>query len=292
MLITIVSCASITLKCSFESDFVWRKYGCVVKELNSDSHITRITAVEGRHATSKSNDDVQNLRIENIATNNFFTNDFFVKFPQLQNLVIHDSSVKQLLRGDFTMAEHLVNIHITRSELTDLEDFVFHGTKVLKMLNLRQNKIRRIAENAFKGLMTLKYLTLSFNEIQSLHRNVFKDLGFLEQLSLSTNQIRHIDEFLFSKNRNLEVIFLDHNQLKTINGNMFVRNDRLREIYMDDNHIKHISNIPNFLVNLKSLEIAVFTNNTCVDSMVLIMNNFFPPYQRVFEKCKTAWKEN
>lgn len=255
-----------TLKCLFENDIVWRKYGCAVKELKSDSRHSRITAVRGQHAMSMSNDDIQSLRIDNITSIDFFTNDFFAKFPHIQNLVIHESSLKHLLRGDFTMAEHLVNIHITHTELAALEDFVFHGTKVLKMLNLRENKIREIAENAFKGLMTLKFLTLSFNEIQSLHPNVFKDLSFLEQLSLSTNRVRHIDESLFSKNRNLEVIFLDHNQLKAINGNMFVRNEKLREIYMDNNHIKHISNIPHFLVNLKSLEVVVFSNNTCVDS--------------------------
>lgn len=274
-----------TLKCTFDNDFVWRKYGCAVKELKNDNHNERITAIQGHHEASLSNDDVQNLRIENIRTIEFFTNDFFAKFPHIQSLVIHDASLRYLLRGDFVMADNLVNVHVTRTELTDLEDHVFHGAKVLKTLNLRENKIREIAENAFRGLFSLKFLTLSFNEIESLHANVLKDLSFLEQLSLSTNKIRHIDENLFSKNRNLEVIFLDHNQLKAINGNMFARNENLREIYMDNNHIKHISNIPSFLANLKNLQVAVFSNNTCIDAMILIMNNFYPPYQRLFAEC-------
>lgn len=285
LLITTASCSAITLKCLFQNDFVWRKYGCDVKELKNDNHNTRITSIQGQHAKLLSNDDVHSLRIENIRTIEFFTNDFFAKFPNLQNLAILSSSLKFLLRGDFALADNLVNIHITHTELTDLEDYVFHGTKVLKILNLRQNKIRDIAVDAFKGLMTVKFLTLSINEIESLHVNVFKDFSFLEQLSLSTNQIRHIDEHLFNKNRNLEVIFLDHNRLAAVNGNMFQRNDKLREIYLDNNHIKHISNIPNFLTNLKSLEVAIFSNNTCIDTNILIMNKFYPPYETLFAKC-------
>lgn len=263
---------------------MWKKYGCEVEEFKSDNPIVRISSIEGEHEISKSNDDVHSLRIENIQTIQYFTNDFFVKFPYVQNLVIHDSSLKYLLRGDFALAENLCNVHITLTELTDLEDFVFHGTRVMKTLNLRENKIREIAENAFKGLMTLKFLTLSYNEIHSLHLNVFKDLNALEQLSLGTNKIRHIDEHLFSKNRNLQTLFLDNNQLKAINGNMFEYNINLREIYMDNNYIKHISNIPRFLVNLKALKIAVLLNNTCVDTMVLIMGQF-PPYEKLFTNC-------
>lgn len=285
-LLTITSIASSTiLKCEFRNDFVWRKYSCDVKELKSDSHSYRITLIQGQHAKQLSNNDVKCLRIENIKTIESFTNDFFMKFPNIQNLVIHATSLKFLLRGDFAIADNLVNIHITHTDLADLEDNVFHGTKVVKTLNLRENKIREIAENAFKGLVTLKFLTLSFNEIESLHGNVFKDLNFLEQLSLSTNRIRHIDENLLSKNRNLETIFLDHNRISAINGNMFASNTKLREVYMDNNHIKHISNIPNFLTNLKNLEVAVFANNTCVDSMILIMDKFYPPFESLFAKC-------
>lgn len=284
-LLTITSCAPTTLKCLFRDDFVWRKYGCEVEILRNDNHSTRITSIQGQHAKQRSNDDVKCLRIENVRSIEYFMNDFFIKFPNIQNLVIRESTMKFLLRGHFAVADNLVNIHITHTELEDLEDYVFHGTKVMKMLNLRENKIREIAENAFRGLMTLKFLTLSFNQIESLHDNVFKDLNFLEQLSLSTNKIRHIDEHLFSKNRNLEILFLDNNQLSAINGNMFQRNEKLREIYLDNNHIKHISNIPSFLSNLKSLEIAVFSNNTCIDSMILIMNKFYPPFEPIFSRC-------
>lgn len=285
LLLAVGFCTSTTLKCSFHDDFVFRKYGCKVTELENGKHNSRITLMQGQHVESLSNADVKCLRIEKLASVEFFTNDFFVKFPNIQNLVIHEAPLKFLLRGDFALADNLVNVYIANTELTDLEDYVFHGTKVLKTLNLRENKIRQIAGNAFKGLATLKFLTLSSNEIESLHDNLFKDLSFLEQLTLSFNRIRHIDEHLFSKNRNLQVIFLDHNQLSAINGNMFRNNHELREIYMDNNHIKHVSNIPSFLTNLKGLEVAVFSNNSCVDSMFLIMNNFHPPYASFFERC-------
>lgn len=285
LLLLAATCSATVLQCSFKNDFVWKKYGCEVEEFKSDNRVVRITSIEGRHAMSKSNDDVLSLRLENIKTIEYFTSDFFVKFPFLQNLVIHQTSLKYLLRGDFAMAESLCNLHITHTELDELEDFVFHGTRMVKTLNLRDNKIREIAENAFKGMTTIKFLMLSHNEIHSLHLNLFKDLSALEQLSLGSNRIRHIDERMFSKNRNLQTIFLNNNQLKAINGKMFEHNRNLREIYMDNNFIKQISNVSEFLVNLKALEIATFNENVCVNSTILIMKQFYPPYQQIFKNC-------
>lgn len=269
---------------------MWQKYGCTVEELKNGSQNARFSSIEGRHENLRSNDDVLSLRIEKIQTIDYFTNDFFATFPHTQNLVIHKASLRYLMRGDFSMAYNLMNVHITNTELIDLEDLAFSGTKILKTLNLRQNRIERIAENAFKGLMTLKFLTLSYNKVQSLHVNVFKDLRFLEQLSLGANRIRHVDENLFSKNRNLEVLFLNNNYLRTINGNLFAKNEKLREIYMENNDIKHISNIPNFLVNLKNLQIAVFYKNLCVDTMFIVMNGLYPPYDAIFGNCTALWK--
>lgn len=198
--------------------------------------------------------------------------------------MIQDITLQHLFRGDFVMADNLVNIHITYTELMALEDYVLHATKVLQSLNLRENKIRSIAANAFKGLTTLKHLTLSYNELNSLHAKVFNDLRSLEMLSLSNNKLHYIDEHLLSENKNLLVIFLDNNRLQTINGNIFANNDKLQQIYLDNNRIKHISNIPNFLVNLKRLTMAVFSNNTCVDSIISIFR-LPPPYEVIFREC-------
>lgn len=259
-------------------------YGCIVDELRNDHRDTRITSLEGQHEQPMSNDDVISIWIENISTVEFITNDFFAKFPNTQNFVMHYTPLKHLFRGDFVMADNLVNIFVTHTDLTDLEDYVFYATKVVKTLNLRDNNIRNISEHAFKGLTTVQFLTLSRNRLISLHVNLFTDLHFLRQLSLSNNRLQHIPQSLFKENRNLEVIFLDHNELKSLNGNMFDRNNKLREIYIDNNQIKHISNIPNFLVNLNSLEIAVFNNNTCVDLLIYIMSKK-PPFHLIFKNC-------
>lgn len=285
LLIFVVKSHSEILKCDFKNDFAFRSYGCDVKDFNMSIPNQRISGIEGHHSVGFSIDDIETLRIENQHKYKFFSNDFFAKFSFVKNLIIHQTSLQYLMKGDFILADHLLVIHITHNELTDLEDYTFYGTKKLKMLNLRENKIRMIAENALKGLMTLKYLTLSYNRIEDLHVNTFKELNYLEHLSLSSNHIQHIDVRLLSKNRNLEVIFLDNNRLKAVSGKIFQNNVKLREIYMDNNQLKHIPESEHFLSNLKFLEVAVFTNNTCVDSMIFIMNQLFPPYRDIFQNC-------
>jgi Leucine-rich repeat (LRR) protein len=262
-----------------------------VKGLRDDSRNARITSLEGQHVEELSNDDVQCLRIERIATIEYFTNDFFVKFPHIQSLGIHDAPLRFLLRGDFITADNLVNIHITHTNLTELESSVFRGATVLKQLNLRDNQIRVVDKDAFDGLSNLRFLTLSFNRIESLHVDTFKKLGYLEQLSVGWNRIRHIDEHLLSKNVNLQVVFFDHNEISVLRGGMFDRNEKLREIYLDNNHIKHISNVPHFLTNLKELQIAVFVNNTCVDAMFLVSNSFYPPYSAMLANCQSRQRQ-
>lgn len=273
------------MKCKFKEDIVWRGYSCEIQEWLVNNRNARITSFLGHHKPSHSNGDVDTLRIDNVASIDYFTNDVFMKFPNLRNLVIHSTTLEYLMRGDFTLANHLINVFITHNHITVLEDYCFHGAVRVKTLNLRDNKISEIAENAFSGLKTLKYLTLTANDIEFLHAKTFNDQTYMEQLSLSSNRLRHVDEKLFSKNQNLEVLFLDNNHLKVINGNMFQNNQRLKEIYMDNNHIKHITNVQHFLVNMKDLEVAIFTNNTCVNIQIFIIHNLHPPYERVFENC-------
>lgn len=283
-LILITTCT--ILKCKYKSDIVWHSYSCEVTEWNEENgNYARISSIEGQHFPDYTNSDVQSLRIENTDKIEHLTNDIFTKFKNLRYLVIHSTTLRFLLRGDFILSKSLMNVHITHNAITALEDYCFHGSDMLKTLNLRENRIRDVNENAFKGLTTLKFLTLTANEIDSLHSTTFNDQIYLEQLSLSSNKIRHIDERLFSKNRNLEVLFLDNNQLTSIDGRMFDNNLKLREIYMDNNHIKHIANVQYFLVNLKGLEVAVFSNNKCIDLMLFIMNQLHPIYSEVFQSC-------
>jgi Leucine-rich repeat (LRR) protein len=283
-LILITTCTN--LKCKFKNDFVWNVYGCDVTEwIDETENNGRIESIEGQHLPDHTEDDVLSLHLENTQYIQRFTNDVFSKFKNLRYLVIHSTTLKFLLRGDFLLARDLINIHITHNEITALEDYCFLGTEMLKTLNLRENKIGTVTKNAFKGLTALKFLTLTLNEIESLHETTFNDQIYLELLSLSSNKIRHIDERLFSKNRNLEVLFVDNNQLTFIDGRIFDNNLKLREIYMDNNRIKYILNVQHFLVNLKDLEVAVFSNNKCIDIMLFIMNRLHPIYTDVFQNC-------
>ncbi|KAG5671744.1 hypothetical protein PVAND_001924 [Polypedilum vanderplanki] len=286
-LLIALSSEAFNVKCKFKEDIVWHRYCCDVQEWPNyvNHNHARISTIEGQHFPQHSNNDVLTMRMEEIRGLKYFTNDIFVKFKNLRNLVIISTALQFLLRGDFSLAKNLMNAHITHNQIAALEDYCFHGADMLKTLNLRDNKIREVSENAFKGLTTLKFLTLTLNEIDSLHPTTFDDQIYMEQLSLSSNKLQHIDERLFSKNFNLEVLFLDNNQLTFVGGRIFESNLRLREIYMDNNQIKHISKIQQFLVNLKDLQVVVFKNNTCIDTMLFLTNGLHPNYADVFKNC-------
>jgi hypothetical protein len=268
-------------------DFVWHTYSCNVNEWKIENYSDMIiTNVEGQHLPHQTNDNVLTVQIENIHEMLFITNDLFSKFQYLRNIVIHSTSLKTILRGDFTLAHNLMNVHITHNnDVTILEDYCFHGAVMLKTLNLRENKIKDVSESAFKGLTALKFLTLTANVIETLHANTFVDQTYVEQISLSSNRLRDIHPHLFNKNRNLQVVFLDNNQLTYVNGKMFRNNMKLREIYMDNNRIKYIGHVHDFLTYLNHLEVAVFSNNSCVDAMLFIMNDLHPIYADIFKKC-------
>jgi Leucine-rich repeat (LRR) protein len=287
LLLIALSCDAFNVKCKFKEDIVWQHYGCDVQEWpnNANHNHARISAIEGQHLPQRSNEDVYTLRMEGMRGIKYFTNDVFAKFRNLRYLIVHSTSLRYLLRGDFTLASNLMTLHITHNGVTSLEDYCFHGAESLKTLTLRNNKIRDVSEHAFKGLSTLKFLTISHNEIDSLHATTFDDQIYMEQLSLSSNRLRHIDERLFSRNFNLEVLFLDNNHLTVVSGKLFESNLRLRELYMDNNQINRVLKAQQFLVNLKDLQIAVFSNNTCTNAMLLIMSGFHPIYGEVFKNC-------
>lgn len=280
------------LKCKYQTrDFVWQKYCCVVEELRTDNQTTKVTSVSGNHYESHSDEDVQTLTIENSLTIPYFTNDLFLKFPRIRNLLVVETNLEFLLRGDFENAKYLSNAHISHNLLKTLPNDVFHGANMLKSLNLRNNDIREIDDDAFKSISLLKYLLLSFNKITSLKINLFKELTYLEQLSLAGNQIKSIHSNQFNKNRNLRVLFLSENHIRTFNGKVFKHTTQLRQLYMDNNQIQRISEASTFLNHLEHLQIAAFDNNKCVNTTIITDGGPIDVYhaQRLFEKC-TLWR--
>jgi Leucine rich repeat len=278
------SIAANLLKCKFQiRDVVWQKYSCVIEEFKTDFWNWKVSSISDNHYESRADDDVQTLTIEKSETFQYFTNDLFVKFSRIQNLLVHSTNLEYLLPGDFENAQHLTNAHL----LTELPNNVFHGARVLKSLNLSNNRIRQIDDDAFKSISLLKNLVLSFNEIKKLNVNLFQKLTYLDSLSLSGNQIRSIHETLFRGNRNLRVLFLSDNRIKTFNGRVFKHNKRLQAIYMDNNRIQRISEKSTFLSHLDDLEIAAFDNNICVNTTIVLNLRPLDEFQaqKYFEKC-------
>jgi hypothetical protein len=283
------STSSTLLKCRFQPrDDVWKKYGCVVQVLETENLKSKISSTDGNHYEDRTDADVQTFQIEDSQTIQYFTNDVFLKFSRIQNLVVHSTSLKFLLRGDFSKAKHLVNVFITHNQITELQYDVFYGATIMKSLNLRNNQISEIDENAFLSISRLKYLILSYNKLESLNSKVFEPLPYLDNLSLIGNQIKSIHEKLFSQNQRLQVLYLSENDIETLSGTIFHNNRGLKQVFMDNNRIRRLNHVSVFLSNLKGLEIATFDNNLCVNvTIVPIEGRPITQYEaeKVFEKC-------
>lgn len=110
---------------------MWRGYCCEVEEWTSSNRNARISTLSGQHLQSHSNSDVDSFRIDNFSSIKYFTNDVFIKFTNLRNLLIHSTALRNLMRGDFAQANHLVTAFITHNRITALEDYRFHGIQRL-----------------------------------------------------------------------------------------------------------------------------------------------------------------
>ncbi|XP_044012871.1 toll-like receptor Tollo [Aphidius gifuensis] len=135
----------------------------------------------------------------------------------LVQLFLDSNKLTNIHRHTFINVSSLQDFSLSGNELTTIPDTI-RQLKLLKTLDLGNNKISSINNESFYGLNELYGLRLVDNKIENITRDTFTTLPALQVLNLASNSIRHIEQSAFSSNSVLRAIRLDCNELTDIRG--------------------------------------------------------------------------
>ena len=147
---------------------------------------------------------------------------------------IDNSQIRTLTQNDFSSLQttQILELKITNSQLTEIQDYAFQSLGTLRKLTLSENRIFSLSENAFEGIVYLQELDLSKNKIQSFTSlQVLNPLTGLKILDLGYNLLHSIPSGLFIAQRSLQKLTLEGNHLGTLEGNSFQGLHNLRDLY-------------------------------------------------------------
>lgn len=95
-------------------------------------------------------------------------------FKGLQSLDTLDVAHNELVRlvpTYFSDLGRLVSVNASHNAISDYPQGIFARNSVLRVVNLRSNRIRKLSSNALRGMRLLRRLYLSDNQIEEvMHR--------------------------------------------------------------------------------------------------------------------------
>lgn len=158
--------------------------------LVSDSRleITSVIASNGLSNVEIENEEIVEFVVKNLTE--FVPQKIGVNFKNIQNLVIHSSSLKFINRTDFV------------DNLTQLE-----------VLSLFNNKIESIPHDAFYELPLLRHLDIENNLITFLEPELLSNSIHLHVFAAGSNFIEEIHENFFANNTKLWKVMLNDNRI-------------------------------------------------------------------------------
>lgn len=132
---------------------------------------------------------------------------------QMVDLEIHQTFIPKLISGIFDQfaPKRLIFEGCRMNEV--VAGALDHLAPNLKILSLRNNKMKRVWRGVLDNLIHLEYLDLSANRFERLNDRVTGNLGTLKFLNLSHNQVHDIECSTFAELTNLEYLDLSHNKL-------------------------------------------------------------------------------
>ncbi|CAF4766912.1 unnamed protein product [Pieris macdunnoughi] len=188
---------------------------------------------------------IQNI---NVSNNNILNFNFFFSYKKfglsLINIDLSKNPTYSWSRSskfsDNTLIANFYELHMSTTNLTNIEDIDFGLLISLQHLYLTYNKIRRLSVSPFSKLIYLEKLDLSYNRITHLKTSNFRGLVKLTALCLSHNNIESMDSF-DEDLANLKLLDLSYNKLQNILNDDLINLHELTVLYLGYNNIKYIS---------------------------------------------------
>ena len=179
-------------------------------------------------------------------------------------------NITQLQDGLFDGLRMLEILDFNHNNISSIGLRVFGGLSNLETLDLSYNGIAKLQNGLFDGLHKLKLLYLTFNEISSIGLHVFDGLSNLVTIQLSHNNITELQDGLFDGLHTLEILDLSHNNISSIGLRVFGSSatlSSLRDVDMSWNKIQTLDSWPIYLginryvtIDLSWNQIYRFTN--------------------------------
>jgi Leucine rich repeat len=200
--------------------------------------------------------------------------DVFEHITHLQELYLDNNPFKIIhtsVLNAFSDIRQLQVLDLSRTELTELPDGIFHPLRALKRINLGGNLFDRVPK-ALKFAINAREVSLDENPIEAINATfpfpampnleklnvtyigslkcigakAFAGLEKLNELRLSHNHhLSHIDPdaFSFPEKDNAEItqwppirkLFLDNNNLTSLQAQTFTKWEEMEEVHIHDN---------------------------------------------------------
>ncbi|XP_055311754.1 toll-like receptor 7 [Sitodiplosis mosellana] len=135
----------------------------------------------------------------------------------LNRLVLSNNLITLIDTRAFRNCTSLKELDLSSNQLTDVPASV-RDLKMLKSLDLGENRISVLRNESFENMSQLTGLRLMDNLISNITNGIFYPLRGLHVLNLAKNKIQSIERGAFDKNNEIEAIRLDKNLLTDING--------------------------------------------------------------------------
>ncbi|XP_047528577.1 chaoptin-like [Vanessa atalanta] len=193
-------------------------------------------------------DNFPNIQNINISHNNIMHFDFLLSYKKVgvslinidlsKNPAVSWTSTRKV--DNSTLIDSLYELHISLTNLTNIEDITFELFTNLQHLYLQFNKIRRLSISPFSKLVFLESLDLSFNRITHLKTSNFRGLIKLNSLCLSNNNIESMESFDEDLS-NLKLLDLSYNKLQNIINEHLINLKELTVLNLSFNNLKYLS---------------------------------------------------
>lgn len=193
----------------------------------------------------------QSLEESNLCTikNMYLTKELFefdtMMLPEITKVRITDSTIVKLGNGMcrppmvFIRKSNIEELQLSGLSIKEIIPYAFHQCNLLKILNLRDNKIKNLDKTLFSLTVKLEYIDLSNNLLQKLPIKLFYTLSSLRELYLSRNHLTSFPPELLATCPALEQLKLDSNDLFDLNLKKIVEyTPVLRDVAFNDNQLR------------------------------------------------------
>ncbi|XP_041359987.1 immunoglobulin superfamily member 10-like [Gigantopelta aegis] len=151
-------------------------------------------------------------------------------------------ALHRLRRSDFT-GLNLIEIFITFTELTDIDEDSFQDLKQLRRVILKNNRIVKISQGTFQGLDSLEVVDLSDNEYCEIDSGTFSGLKTLRHLYLGNMKLRSLEKATFQGLQSLIVLDLHGNSLQHIQKDVISSLPKLQSLDLSSNIFKTLPKV-------------------------------------------------